>query len=70
MSETAPQIKVLYCILDSRFGGPHRLAQTHSFKEKNKIASNPRAPQVQACSCTLCDDRVKCGALKSDWEGP
>ncbi len=23
-----PRIKVLYCILDSRFGGPHRLAQT------------------------------------------
>jgi glycosyltransferase involved in cell wall biosynthesis len=23
-----PRIRVLYCILDSRFGGPHRLAQT------------------------------------------
>ncbi len=27
-SEPPPPIRVLYCILDSRFGGPHRLAQT------------------------------------------
>jgi glycosyltransferase involved in cell wall biosynthesis len=28
MSDNEPRIRVLYCILDSRFGGPHRLAQT------------------------------------------
>ena len=28
MPENEPRIRVLYCILDSRFGGPHRLAQT------------------------------------------
>jgi glycosyltransferase involved in cell wall biosynthesis len=28
MPEGKPWLKVLYCILDSRFGGPHRLAQT------------------------------------------
>jgi len=27
-SQNEQRIKVLYCILDSRFGGPHRLAQT------------------------------------------
>jgi glycosyltransferase involved in cell wall biosynthesis len=27
-SDNEPRITVLYCILDSRFGGPHRLAQT------------------------------------------
>lgn len=27
-SDNEPRIRVLYCILDSRFGGPHRLAQT------------------------------------------
>jgi glycosyltransferase involved in cell wall biosynthesis len=27
-SDHAQRIRVLYCILDSRFGGPHRLAQT------------------------------------------
>jgi glycosyltransferase involved in cell wall biosynthesis len=26
--DNEPRIRVLYCILDSRFGGPHRLAQT------------------------------------------
>jgi len=28
MPDNEPRIRVLYCILDSRFGGPHRLAQT------------------------------------------
>jgi glycosyltransferase involved in cell wall biosynthesis len=35
MNQNEQRIKVLYCILDSRFGGPHRLAQTAGRQLRN-----------------------------------
>jgi len=69
-SENEPRLKVLYCILDSRFGGPHRLAQTtgrqlrdHGVEtffllgQKSQDVWHPEGFQTYACRHIQCFTR-------------